>query len=616
VSSLVRWPIPDGGTIDPGADAGAQIITPPVPVATEPEQDAGTLIGWWDAQKQTGYANNAAVGSATDHSGNGRALTQGTGANQPLYITASAINGKPAFRHDGSNDVLSTAAFSSNAQPNTLVFIVKLNSVAGAMNLVDGIVNTARHTIATYGAPYQWHLDTSASIGGGTPDTTAPHIVRGIIDGANSQLWVDGTMVASGDAGNHALTGLVVGAEYWLGGNMMNGEWGELLTYEGRIEGSAWATLETYLLDKWDFGGAPVVGAATGSQRSSGTAAVRKQAIGATQGAQRTTGTAAGIKSVARAATTAQRSSGAATARKQAAGTTSGAQRSSGVATSVDISIAAATGAQRVTGAATGRKQITGAAVGAQRTTANTCFLGYEPGYEPGYADCPGISKGGIGAAAGRQRTAGQVARVVGPTAAATGAQRTTGQTSGAKTAARSAVGQQRPAGQVVAAKRAITAAAAAQRSSGTTTARKQATGAAAGRQRTAGQVTSALFTGPAAVGAQRTSGTTTGRHGGTGVAAGQLRLSGTSAGVHRSVGATVGRQRTAGTTAAAKGARGAAVGRQRSAGRAEFLLIPAPRWMEGDTVATNLVEGDQTGTGQLEGALVGAGIIEGSASL
>lgn len=63
-----------------------------------------TLHIWLDASQETAYLDNDPVTTANDFSGNNFDATPVSGF-PPTYKTG-IFNGKPVFRHDGSNDVL------------------------------------------------------------------------------------------------------------------------------------------------------------------------------------------------------------------------------------------------------------------------------------------------------------------------------------------------------------------------------------------------------------------------------------------------------------------------------------------------------------------------------
>jgi len=87
--------------------------TPP----TTPLTILGSLAWWYRAD--LGITLGTGVSAWADQSGNGVNLAQATGAAQPAFI-ASAINGQPAVRADGVDDVLS--ATWARAAPGTQPF--------------------------------------------------------------------------------------------------------------------------------------------------------------------------------------------------------------------------------------------------------------------------------------------------------------------------------------------------------------------------------------------------------------------------------------------------------------------------------------------------------------
>ena len=78
------------------ASSGGAVVTPP-PVSG--------YAAWMDATQSNKftYSSSNIISQWTDASGNGYNATQSTVANQPTLV-ASAINGKPAVRFDGTND--------------------------------------------------------------------------------------------------------------------------------------------------------------------------------------------------------------------------------------------------------------------------------------------------------------------------------------------------------------------------------------------------------------------------------------------------------------------------------------------------------------------------------
>ena len=74
----------------------------------------------FDARFVSGFSDGSSVDTWTDMSPNGRDATQATAANRPTYKT-SILGGNPVMRFDGTNDVMTTAAF---AMPTAVTAIM------------------------------------------------------------------------------------------------------------------------------------------------------------------------------------------------------------------------------------------------------------------------------------------------------------------------------------------------------------------------------------------------------------------------------------------------------------------------------------------------------------
>jgi hypothetical protein len=216
-----------------------------------PEVAAGSLVAWYDTQHQGIYVQGDPVSSVGNLMGVAGALTQGTAASKPLWQIAG-INGRPAVRHDGTDDALATAAFGTlETQPNTVVMVVRLVTTGAGMVLLDGNGATNRHLIQIDNASQQWQIWAGAFISStGQSLNTTPHILRALFNGASSSLWVDDVQVATGNPGAAALGGVTVGSYSNAGAGYAPIDWGQILVYAGDISGN-WAALRDHLLVKW-----------------------------------------------------------------------------------------------------------------------------------------------------------------------------------------------------------------------------------------------------------------------------------------------------------------------------------------------------------------------------
>jgi len=166
------------------------------------------------------FADTTLIGTLTDQTGGGHHATEST--NKPV---AATVSGMPVARFDGVNDLLTTAAFTSLAQANTIVALAKGTGFgASGQFLVDGIVTGSRHAIYTLPTGTFWRGFAGTEQSAGTHDEDW-HIWAVVFNGASSTYHIDGGGTKfAGDMGAHALTGLTVGnrfatsgASFWPG---------------------------------------------------------------------------------------------------------------------------------------------------------------------------------------------------------------------------------------------------------------------------------------------------------------------------------------------------------------------------------------------------------------
>lgn len=161
--------------------------------------------GWAENPGQT-FADGAAVSSWSDGTGNSRHAVQATGGLQPIY-RASGVNARPAVQFDGVDDFLASAAFTSLPQPYTLVVVARPTSVASGAIMALG---TGATFIGVGLASSNYALGTGALLSG-TAASAAAHLMVGFANGGSSTLRVDGTTVASGNAGATGIAAVKLG---------------------------------------------------------------------------------------------------------------------------------------------------------------------------------------------------------------------------------------------------------------------------------------------------------------------------------------------------------------------------------------------------------------------
>ena len=90
----------------------------------------------WFRASSINQSDSTAVSTWNDESGNGRHITQGTGANQPIF-KLSQINGKPVVEFDGVDDFMSRTSVSNFSSANQVVafLVMKIPSDVDCIQL-------------------------------------------------------------------------------------------------------------------------------------------------------------------------------------------------------------------------------------------------------------------------------------------------------------------------------------------------------------------------------------------------------------------------------------------------------------------------------------------------
>lgn len=173
----------------------------------------------WDtlfwADMITGLADGAPVATWSDSSGNAHHATQATTAKRPIYRAALAgFNNKAVVEFDGVDDWLATTAFTSVAGGEVALIAQRTGASTDQRSFFNGISPGNRWNFASRSgvAPTGRAIfQGGTGVGGGTEDN-AKHYFRSDF-GATDALYVDGTLIASGDTGSESLTGIRLGAD-------------------------------------------------------------------------------------------------------------------------------------------------------------------------------------------------------------------------------------------------------------------------------------------------------------------------------------------------------------------------------------------------------------------
>lgn len=229
-------------------------------------RQVGSLRLWLDATDPAGNgiqpANASAVSSWVDKSGNGNTVTQGTGANQPVYQTG-VLNGKPVVRFDGTNDLMVKSSASSLGTTVTM-FVVGTTNGNASFNRgtffdysTGAVTNTGANLIQKETSPnmavgfFDGTLDQFDGTAITLPYTAVMYIYN---TGSNGFLFQNGVQTATGATGNisGAPNVYTIGSLFnSVGGWFLNGDVAEVIFYNGNISTAQKLLVNRYLGNKW-----------------------------------------------------------------------------------------------------------------------------------------------------------------------------------------------------------------------------------------------------------------------------------------------------------------------------------------------------------------------------
>jgi len=210
----------------------------------DPLAIAWHTVFWAEDPNWTPPADGAAVAQWDDASGNAHHASQATAANRPLYrASVAGLNNKPAVEFDGSNDFLLSPTF-AGITPEVVV-VARLTTTAGSYGYwMDGRVEGNRVVVGRNNTG-KWEIAQLTIIDNGTTDTLG-HMFNARF-AATDELYIDNSLIISGNAGTETLTGITVGsaingASSWMPGQIaFLGVKSTALTAEERSDMLAWA---------------------------------------------------------------------------------------------------------------------------------------------------------------------------------------------------------------------------------------------------------------------------------------------------------------------------------------------------------------------------------------
>jgi hypothetical protein len=242
-------------TAEPGGVEAVSAATSPV-IAPDmalwlDASDASTLFQ--DSAGTTPAALDAdPVGRWADKSGNGRHVTQTTAGARPA-LKLAIQNGLPVIRF-ATDDWLQSALLGAPiAQPNYILVVTAMRGYVTAATafVVTGRSTGGRHAIyRSVSDASRIYAGTNLAVADATAMTAAT-VYEGRFDGASSQLWRDGTLKVTGNAGTEAFGALLLGANDAGNASFLNGDIMEVIVMGSMPAVGLQSAIRNYVGTKW-----------------------------------------------------------------------------------------------------------------------------------------------------------------------------------------------------------------------------------------------------------------------------------------------------------------------------------------------------------------------------
>jgi len=181
-------------------------------------------------------------------------VAQATGANQPLWVaTHASYNGRPVLGFSSANDYMDSATFSSVlAQPSTFFVVGNFGTLVGGMGqaFFDATASGNRNLIFLRDVTPNTNAIFAGTIVAGSNANANVHIFDTAINGASSNLFIDGTSDISGNANTQGLSSLRIGANI-TPGFFLTGNIAEIIIYSALLNAAERTKVGQYLSKRY-----------------------------------------------------------------------------------------------------------------------------------------------------------------------------------------------------------------------------------------------------------------------------------------------------------------------------------------------------------------------------
>lgn len=218
------------------------------------------LYARYEAKAETGRSSGDLLATVVDQSGGGRDLTQAVSSKMPTW-QAGVLNGHPAFRFDGVDDIIDRSSATVAARTTWSVSAVVSsgaseatsrkwpfgygNSTTRIFGLTEGVTSGEWGSFVRTSAATIQHATSGVA-------TTAFAVLTIVWDGATTVLYRNGTQVASSAlAGNINFAHMAMGALFSLATECFSGDIALAAAWTSALDATARADLHSYVQDTY-----------------------------------------------------------------------------------------------------------------------------------------------------------------------------------------------------------------------------------------------------------------------------------------------------------------------------------------------------------------------------